>query len=113
MEAGDVVRAALPQADRGRKPRPAILIKSFPPFEDWLVVGISSHIELAVEDLDIMIGPEHPSFRTTGLNYAGLARLSFAHIIPGKHIEGVISRVDKETLDLIKQRFTAYVLQPG
>lgn len=95
-----------------RKPRPAILIKSFPPFGDWLVVGISSHVELAVEGLDVVIGPDHPSFQHTGLSYAGVARLSFAHIVPRKHIEGTIGKVDPDTLLLIKQRFTAHILRP-
>lgn len=112
MEAGAVVRTALPQADLARKPRPAILIKPFPPFGDWLVVGISSHVELAVDGLDVVIGPDHPSFRTTGLSYAGVARLGFAHIVPRKHIEGVIGRVDAATLQLIKQRFTEYIMHP-
>ncbi|MCO6481369.1 MAG: type II toxin-antitoxin system PemK/MazF family toxin [Flavobacteriales bacterium] len=112
MEAGDVVRTALPQADMARKPRPAILIKSCPPFNDWLVIGISSHVELAVAGLDVILGPEHPSFQRTGLSYAGVARLSFAHIIPRKHIEGVIGKVDQGTLDLIKQRFTEHIMHP-
>jgi hypothetical protein len=105
-----LVRVALPQADNVRKPRPAILIKSFAPFGDWLVIGISSNVELAVPDLDVVIDAGHASFRSTGLNYAGVARLGFAHIIPKKHIEGVIGRVDAATLRLIKRRFTDHIL---
>jgi len=112
MEAGSVIRAALPQADGARKPRPAILIKSFAPFDDWLVIGISSHVELAVADLDVVIGPGHPAFHHTGLSYAGVVRLGFAHIIPKKHIEGAIGRVDADTLQLIKKRFTDHILKP-
>ncbi len=112
MEAGSVVRAALPQADGVRKPRPAILIKSFAPFGDWLVIGISSHVELAVAELDVVIDAGHPSFGSTGLHYAGVARLGFAHIIPKKHIEGIIGRVDGATLQLIKKRFTDHILRP-
>ena len=112
MEAGDVVRTALPQADSVRKPRPAILIKSFAPFGDWLVIGISSHVELAVADLDVVIDAQHQSFPSTGLSYDGVARLGFAHIIPKKHIEGIIGRVDAATLQLIKKRFTDHILSP-
>jgi len=111
MEAGSVVRAALPQADSLRKLRPAILIASFPPFGDWFVVGISSHVELAVPDLDVVIDPGHSSYSTTGLSYPGVVRLGFAHIIPKKHIEAVIGSVDGATLKSIKLRFTGHILK--
>lgn len=110
MEAGSIVRAALPQADGLRKPRPAILIARFPPFDDWLLVGISSHLELAVPDLDVIIDPSDAGFADTGLNYAGVARLGFAHIVPKKSVEGVVGKVSKATLELIKKRFTDHIL---
>jgi len=48
MEEGHIVRVAMPQADGEHKPRPAVLLKQFPPDGDWLMPGISGSLGRAV-----------------------------------------------------------------
>lgn len=55
MKVGDIVLAQLQQADGQYKLRPVLLLKQFPPFGDWLVCGISSHVRHAVSDFDEVI----------------------------------------------------------
>lgn len=112
MEAGQVVRVALPQKDGDHKPRPAVLLKAFPPYGDWLVVGISGSVGLSVAGLDVVIDQAHPSYASTRLNYPGVVRLGHAHVIPKEQIEGVIGSIDADTLALIKKRFTDHILKP-
>ena len=110
MEEGQVVRIAMPQADGEHKPRPAILLKRFPPDDDWLMVGITGSLGRAVPDLDVLIDFEHPSFALTRLAYPGLVRMAHAHVLPVEQIEGIIGRIDPATLALIKKRFTEHIL---
>lgn len=112
MEAGRVVKVAMPQADGVWTSRPAVLVKAFPPYGDWLMVGISGSLDLAVPDLDIPIGSNHPSFLSARLKYPGIIRLGHAHVVAADRIEGVIGALDPATLGLIKQRLAAFILSP-
>src|SRR5690606_31436342 len=98
MKAGDVVRVALPQSDGQHKLRPAILVTSFPPYGDWLVVGISGSLGLEVAGMDIRIDKDHPSFVMARLGFPGLIRLAHAHVVPKAWIEGVMGSIDADTL---------------
>jgi mRNA interferase MazF len=62
MEAGDVVLAALPQADGQRKIRPALLLCQMPTFGDWLACGISLQTRHRVDGFDEFIAEQHPDF---------------------------------------------------
>ena len=42
MNEGDVVLTVLPQADGRLKNRPAAALRKMPPFDDWLVCGITT-----------------------------------------------------------------------
>ncbi|MBP8823039.1 MAG: hypothetical protein KBH07_05310 [Flavobacteriales bacterium] len=101
----------MPQADGARKARPAVLLCSFPPFGDWLVLGISSSIGLAVPGLDLVIHEEHPSYTLSRLDFTGVVRLGHANVVPVEWIEGIIGRVDPETLQTLTERFVKQVLK--
>jgi len=105
------VRVALPQSDGLHKPRPAVLIASFPPYGDWLVAGISSSIGLAVPELDIVLDQAHPSFTSARLGFPGIIRLGHAHVVPIQWIEGRIGAVDDDTIQLIRERLAAHILR--
>lgn len=47
MNEGDVVLAVLPQADGHVKNRPAVALRRMPPFDDWLVCGVTTQTHLA------------------------------------------------------------------
>jgi len=104
MEAGQIVRAAVPQADRAMKARPVVLIKQFPPHGDWLVCGISKSVDSAVEGFDIVIDEAHPDYSSTRLAYPGVIRIGFLNAISRFEIEGAMGRVSPDTYALIIQR---------
>jgi hypothetical protein len=106
-----VVRVALPQSDGRHKPRPGVLIAAFPPFGDWLVVGISGSVGLAVPDLDIVIDQGHPAFASARLGFPGVIRLGHAHVVPVTWIEGRIGRIDPDTLRQVRERLATWILQ--
>ncbi|MEO8590064.1 MAG: type II toxin-antitoxin system PemK/MazF family toxin [Flavobacteriales bacterium] len=109
MEAGDVVRVALRQADGQYKPRPALLITQFPPYGDWFVCGISSSLHLAVPDLDVVIDAGHPDLAITRLGRPGVVRVGFANTIAERVIEGTIGSVSRDTLLLVRTRLAAFI----
>lgn len=111
MKAGDVVRVALPQSDGQHKPRPAVLLATFPPYGDWLVIGISGSIGLAVPDLDIVIDRAHPSYASARLGFPGVIRIGYAHVVPTGWIEGRIGSVDADCLRLIRERLARHILR--
>ncbi len=58
MKGGDVILTPLPQADGQIKKRPALLLRSLPPFGDFLVCGITTQIKQAITGFDDVIRPE-------------------------------------------------------
>jgi len=90
-----------------------VLIASFPPYGDWLVIGISGSIGLAVPNLDIVIDQAHPSFAAARLGFPGIIRIGHAHVVPTGWIEGRIGSVDPETLHLVRERLAAHILRGG
>lgn len=107
------MRVAMPQADGENKPRPAVLIKCFPPDQDWLMLGISGSLGRAVPGFDVVIDHAHPSFATARLSYPGVIRLAHAHILSEEEVEGIMGKVDAATLALLKKRFADHILTVG
>lgn len=110
MRAGDVVRVALPQADGQKKSRPALLVACFPPYGDWLVLGISGSLGLEVSGFDIRINQDHPSYQSARLGFPGIIRMGHAHVVPSAWIEGVMGRIDEATLQLARKRLAEHIL---
>ena len=79
---GDIIVAQLPQADGSSKSRPVLALRSFPPFGDWLVCGISSQLHQAVEGFDVILQDDFAEFPDTGLRVSSVVRLSFLAIVP-------------------------------
>lgn len=112
MEAGQLVRAAIAQADRALKARPVVLVKQFPPHGDWLVCGISKSLHMAVPGFDIILDEQHPDFALSRLAYPGVIRVGFLNAISRFEIEGVIGSISPATHALIIQRLVRH-LQAG
>ncbi len=104
MEAGQIVRVCVPQADRVVKTRPVVLLKQFPPYGDWLVCGISKSIDIAVADLDIVLDEQHPDYALSRLDHPGVIRLGFLNAVSRYDVEGVMGRVSPSTYALIMER---------
>lgn len=109
MEAGEIVRVDIPQADGKVKVRPALLLKQMRPFNDWLVCGISSSLGLEVKGFDLVVDETDRSFKSTGLKRSSLVRLGFLSTRPKEHITGVIGRLDKTSFRLLINRLSTYI----
>lgn len=77
MNEGDVVLTALPQADGKLKNRPAAALRKMPPFDDWLVCGITTQQHHEAEGFDDPIRPGHDDDAASGLKAPSLIRLGF------------------------------------
>ncbi len=109
---GDIALASLPQADGLIKPRPAILLRQMPPFNDWLVCGISTQLHQHVADLDELIGPSDPDFADSGLKASSVIRLGFLTTLPARRFHGVVGSISHERHQRLLQRLSDY-LQPN
>ncbi len=109
MKPGDVVRWTFVQGDGQRKMRPAIIIGAVPPFNDWLVCAVSSQVQRAVKDLDIVIDTRHPDFNRTGLRMESVVRVAQLTTLPDKVVQGAIGEVAPSTLREIKDRLRKWL----
>lgn len=96
MRPGDVLLTNLPQADGLAKDRPVLCLCSVPPFQDFLVCGITTQLTNRVEDLDDIIASNDEDFRTTGLKAASLIRTAFLALLPQSRFKGRIGFVSRE-----------------
>ena len=96
MKEGDVVLITLPQSDGRIKKRPALILRSMPPFGDWLVCGISTQLHQQVFGFDDIIDLGHSDFAGSGLKSAYLIRLGFLAVIPAPDLLGKIGRIGPE-----------------
>ena len=111
MKEGSVIKVAFPQGDGKIKFRPAILLAKLPPFNDWIVCGISSKINQEVKGLDIVINNNHSDFKLWGLPYPGIIRAGFIVTIPENIINGVIGNISDETTKILLKNLSEYLLK--
>lgn len=95
MNDGDILLTALPQADGTFKERPVLLLCRMPPFEDFLVCGVSTQLQQAAPEIDEQITPDDPDYRTSGLKTASLIRVGFLSVLPRSRFTGRIGRISK------------------
>jgi hypothetical protein len=62
MKPGDVLLTTMPQADGTQKARPVLLLCQVPPFNDFLVCGITTWLDNAVAQLDEVVTPSDEVF---------------------------------------------------
>lgn len=93
MKEGDIVLTLLPQADGKSKLRPAIALRFMPPFNDFLVCGVSSQLHQQVKDFDDIIDINDNDFKQCGLLQPSLIRLGFLAVLPMKSITGNIGSI--------------------
>ena len=104
MTEGDVVLTPLPQADGRTKPRPAILLRQVPPFNDWLVCGVSTQLHHEVVGFDEVIELSHTDFAGSGLKAPSLIRLGFLAVLPTEALLGVLGSISPERHGRLLQR---------
>jgi len=96
MKEGDVILVPLPQADGQRKPRPAIILRAFPPFGDLLVCGVSTQLQQEVPGFDELISRQDIDFPASGLHTDSLIRLGYLAEYAPAQIIGVIGVIAPE-----------------
>jgi mRNA interferase MazF len=120
MTEGDVLLAPLRQADGKLKDRPVVFLREMPPFQDFLVCGVSTQLHQAVAGFDEIIAPTDADFRTSGLKTPSVVRLGFLAVLPRTHFIGRIGRVSSTrhqhlltTLaDYLRPRHTSVAMRP-
>jgi mRNA interferase MazF len=110
MKVGDIAIAPLPQADGQLKNRPVILLRAMPPFQDWLVCGVSTQLAQAVVGFDEVIGQSDPDFATSGLKSASLVRLGFLAVLPRRTLVGTIGSISAERYAGLVKRLSDYLV---
>jgi mRNA interferase MazF len=113
MKEGDVLLAPLPQGDGTLKNRPALFLKRMPPFQDFLVCGISTQIQQAVPDFDEAIAPADADFRTSGLKAASLIRLGYLAVLPRSEFKGRIGWVSTARRNRLLTRLSDFLRPPA
>ena len=96
MKVGDIALAQLQQADGQYKTRPVLLLKQLPPFNDWLVCGVSSQLRQFTPNFDEIIQMSDQDFADSGLYTASLIRLGFLATLPANVIQGAIGSIGAE-----------------
>src|SRR5271163_3899018 len=109
MNEGSVIRFALQQNDGKLVQRPALIVKKIPPYNDYLICGISKSTGLAVKGLDLIITENDSDFNTWGLNYPGLIRCGWLYTVSSKYIEGTLGNVSHESYKTILSNLTAFL----
>src|SRR4051794_1977719 len=109
MEAGEIVKITMQQADQKIKSRPGILLKEVSPFNDWLICGISSKLHTLNKELDIVLDKEHSDFQQTNLLYPAIIRVGYLATFPEAMIEGVVGSISQKTLKQLKQNLVTFL----
>lgn len=109
MKEGDIALTPLPQADGLIKPRPAILLRQMPPFDDWLICGVSTQLHQRVADFDDLIEPSDSDFASSGLKAASVIRLGFLTTLPARRLLGVIGYISHERHQRLLRRLCEHL----
>lgn len=109
MNEGGVVLVPLPQYDGRLKPRPAILLRRTPPFDDWLICGISSQIHQKVVGFDEIIEPGDLDFIGSGLKMASVIRLGFLTTTPSERFLGIPGSISRERHELLLGKLSRFL----
>ena len=113
MKEGDVLLAPLLQGDGSLKDRPALFLRRMPPFQDFLVCGISTQIQQAVPEFDETIAPADADFRTSGLKAASLIRLGYLAVLPRSEFKGRIGSVSAARRKRLLTRLSDFLRPPA
>jgi mRNA interferase MazF len=109
MNAGDLLIASLRQVDGTIKDRPVLLLRRMPPFQDFLVCGISTQLQQSAPELDETITPRDADFRTSGLKAPSLIRLGFPAVLPRSHFRGRIGAISSLRLHRLLSRLSDFL----
>ena len=106
MKEGDVVLSKIAQSDGAEKVRPVVLLRRLPPFDDWLVCGITTQLRHCVVGFDELLMPGDSDFASSGIKSPSLVRLGFLAVRPLNRIVGVIGSLSSPRHQRLLQRLS-------
>jgi len=111
MTPGDVILIPLPQLGGATpKLRPALLLADLPgPYQNLLLCGISSQLQLLETNWDELVQTRDPDFASSGLHATSAIRLSYLHAADPGEIVGVIGTIDPSRLQRLRQRLSDHL----
>ena len=104
MKAGDVVLAALSQANGEIKLRPSVLLCQLPPFDDWLACGVSTQLRHFVRDFDETLAPTDADFVASGLLRESIVRLGFLGTLTRSQVAGTLGCIGPDRIARLRAR---------
>jgi mRNA interferase MazF len=107
---GEVVVARLAQADGGAKLRPIILLRKLPGMGDFLVCGVSSQTQRAVEGFDVVVESGSKGFAQMGLKVNSVIRLNFLATVPIDRMERRLGSLPDDMLGLLRTKLAEYIV---
>ncbi len=110
MEEGDITLAPMPQANGRIKNRPVIILRELPPYNDFLVCGVSSQLQQYVQNFDEFISPSDPDFNASSLKVASVIRLGFLAVLPRNRIAGSIGKISSQRHQRLLKTLSAYLV---
>ena len=110
MKEGDVILVPVPQSDGQVKRRPAILLRTMPPFGDFLVCGISTQLRQRVTGFDEVIGKSDADFSIRGLREDSLIRLGFLALFTRAQVIGSIGEISPNRHQGLLKKLAEYLM---
>ena len=114
IQRGDVVLARFPFTDRiGTKIRPVLVLLEVPgPYQDFLVMFISSQRRQAIPEVDVVMEPTDPVFARTGLKTASVFKVAKVATLSEELLIGAIGQLDDALFRMLIKRLVR-LLQTG
>jgi len=109
MIPGSVILARVQQSDGQLKRRPAVILALLPPYNDFLICGISSKIHQEVVGFDDVILHDDPDFVQSGLKVDSLVRLGLLATIPPTAVLGTLGSLLSERHSALLNRLANYL----
>lgn len=111
FESGQIILVSMPQSDETFKKRPAMLLKNFNDYPDWLVCGISSKLHHHILGFDELLLNSNTVFADSGLKTSSLIRLGFLTRIPESKMLGVIGFIPAKLHQELLHRLVNFLLE--
>jgi mRNA interferase MazF len=87
--------------------RPVLVLAEVPgPYDDYLVLFISSQIQTAVAGVDVVLDRQHAAFRGSGLKVPSVLRIGKLATISGRLMLGPLGKADDALLEDVVRRLT-------
>ena len=94
------------------KLRPVLLLRQLPPpYNDFLVCGISFKIHQMINNFDDLISVKDDDFNASGIIKESILRLSFLAVISNNIIAGVIGNISDQRHKKLLKRLSDYIIK--